>query len=77
MPKRSGTEAYASPEYLAFKAAGCDTVADKRRWDAARAWQREQDCKIIDMIDDGEAPEYRACQEAIRAAANTDQGERQ
>lgn len=28
---------------------------------------REECCKAIDEIDDGEAPEYRACQEAIRA----------
>ena len=31
------------------------------------AKEREACCKAIDEIDDGEAPEYRACQEAIRA----------
>ena len=32
--------------------------------------EREACCKAIDAIDDGEAPEYRACQEAIRARSN-------
>jgi len=27
-------------------------------------------CKAIDAIDDGEAPEYRACQEAIMERSN-------
>jgi hypothetical protein len=31
------------------------------------AHEREACCKTIDEIDDGESPEYRACQEAIRA----------
>lgn len=32
--------------------------------------EREACCKAIDAIDVGEAPEYRACQEAIRARSN-------
>jgi len=35
-------------------------------YELGRKMQREIDCKVIDLIDDGEAPEYRACQEAIR-----------
>lgn len=31
-----------SAEYKAFKAAGCETVGDKRRWDAAVAFERER-----------------------------------
>jgi hypothetical protein len=36
-----------------------------------RESEREACCKAIEEIDDGEAPEYRACQEAIRARGNT------
>ena len=39
-------------------------------WQAATKAEREACCKAIDAIDDGEAPEYRACQEAIRARSN-------
>lgn len=50
-------------------------LADKESYEAGRikgreegaAAEREACCKAIDEIDDGEAPEYRACQEAIRA----------
>lgn len=34
--------------------------------DMVASAEREACCRAIDAIDDGEAPEYRACQEAIR-----------
>lgn len=37
-----------SPEYLAFKASGCETVGDKRRWDAAVAFEREECAKLAE-----------------------------
>jgi GH25 family lysozyme M1 (1,4-beta-N-acetylmuramidase) len=39
-------------------------------WEAATKAEREACCRAIDAIDDGEAPEYRACQEAIMACSN-------
>jgi hypothetical protein len=43
-----GLERTPSPEYLAFKAAGCNTVADKMRWDAAVAFEREACAKLAE-----------------------------
>ena len=48
----AGLEPKPSPEYLAFRAAGCETVGDKRRWDAAVAFERERICAAIKAEDD-------------------------
>lgn len=37
---------------------------------AVESRERAACCKAIDEIDDGEAPEYRACQEAILKRSN-------
>lgn len=35
-------------EYEAFIAAGCESVADKKRWDAAVAFEREACARLIE-----------------------------
>ncbi len=52
---------------LIAKAEIWDDLLWQAETETAVLGEREACCKAIDEIDDGEAPEYRACQEAIRA----------
>lgn len=60
-------------EYTAFIAAGCTTVADKKRWDAAIAFEREACAKVCELMkeDDDWTREFgEVLADAIRARSD-------